>query len=328
MSISAHADHSSYSQARYLKLGAGNSATDRRCIDESQAYIGFGTDDSELFELASKGLWEEFWKSQYERDTAGSERARKQRATSATNQVRAFFQAGEETLWITFFGGYMYYAHFSSESKPVISKELKGCTRAVEGKWIHKDGIGRPLKVENLSGYLTKVRGYQGTSCSLSGDQYTYLLTRLSGRVPSYIEKINQAQDSLVDGVRSAIKTLQPKDFELLVEIIFSRFLRRIGKAGGNEKFIDITYEDPMTPDQTIAVQVKSEASRDIIDKYCQGFEFDRYKSVYIVFHTPDSVDLDDLLEERPTLRIVDGSSLARLVVDSGLVDWLKEKTS
>jgi hypothetical protein len=313
---------------RYIKLGSGNSGTDKTCINNCISYIGFGTDDSQLFKLASEGLWEEFRTLQYERDAVGSERARKQRATSATNQVRAFFEAGDETLWITFYGGFMYHARFSSDSRPVISNELRGCTRPIAGEWSNRDEQDKELKVENLSGNLTKIRGYKGTSCTLSGDQSDYLLTRLSGKVPSYIEQINKSQEDLIDGVKSAIKTLQPKDFELLVEILFSTFLRRIGKAGSSEKFIDITYEERMSPDQVVAVQVKSILNRETIDRYCQSVEFERYKDVYLVFHTPDSLELDDLLEAQPTLKVVDVSGLARLVVDSGLIHWLKEKTS
>lgn len=317
------------SAVRYIKLGSGNSRIDDRCINDCISYIGFGTDDDQLFELASKGLWDEFKNLQYERNSfVGSEQARKQRATSATNQVRAFFEAGDETLWITFYGGFMYHARLSNCSKPVISNELHGCTRAIASAWSNRDEQDKELKVENLSGNLTKIRGYKGTSCTLSSDQSAYLLTRLSGKVPSYIEKINKSQEDLIDGVKSAIKTLQPKDFELLVEILFSTFLRRIGKAGGNVKFIDITYEERMNPDQVVAVQVKSHASREIIVKYCESVEFERYKDVYIVFHTPECLDLDDLLEAQPTLKIIDVSELARLVVDSGLIHWLKEKTS
>ena len=316
------------STVRYIKLGSGNSGTDNRCINDCISYIGFGTDDDQLFELASKGLWDEFKNLQYERDVVGSVQARKQRATSATNQVRAFFEAGDDTLWITFFGGFMYHARLSNSSRPVISNELRGCTRAIAGAWSNRDEQNKELKVENLSGNLTKIRGYKGTSCTLSNDQFDYLLTRLSGKVPSYIERINKSQEELIDGVKSAIKTLQPKDFELLVEILFSTFLRRIGKAGGSEKFIDITYEERMSPDQVVAVQVKSHASREIVVEYCQSVEFERYKDVYIVFHTPDFLDLDDLLEAQPTLKVVDVHGLARLVVDSGLIHWLKEKTS
>jgi hypothetical protein len=318
------------SAVRYIKLGSGGSGTDDRCINGCISYIGFGTDDDELFELASKGLWDEFKNLQYERDVAEpeKEKARKQRATSATNQVKAFFEAGEETLWITFYGGFIYHARFSSNSRPVISSELRGCTRSIAGEWSKNDERGEELKVENLSGSLTKISGFQGTSFPLKSDQAAYLLTRLAGKVPSYIEQINQSQESLVNGVKCAIKTLHPTDFELLVEILFSNYFRRIGKAGGSEKFIDITYVNPMRPDQVIAVQVKSETSRETIDKYCQNPNFSRYSKVYFVFHTPDSLDLDDLLEAKKALRIVDISKLAGLVVDSGLIHWLKAKAS
>jgi hypothetical protein len=221
----------------------------------------------------------------------------------------------------------LYYGTFSSDNSPIRSDELGGCTRPLQSGWRSIDANGKELKVENLSGNLTKVRGFQGTSFSLSDDQKTYLITRLSGRVPAYIEQIDQARALMVQAVKCAIKSLQPKDFELLVEIIFSRTWRRIGQAGGNEKFIDITFEDPLNPDKRVAVQVKSETSAREIERYCQDSQRGRYEKFIFAFHTPDHV----LLEEADLpggIEIVDGDRLANLVVDSGLIHWLKEKTS
>mgnify|MGYP006296094911 CR=1 FL=1 len=153
-------------------------------------------------------------------------------------------------------------------------------------------------------------------------------MTRLSGRVPAHIVQIDEARESMVHGVKSAIKSLQPKDFELLVEIIFSRTWRRIGQAGGSEKFVDITFEDPLNPDKRIAIQVKSETSIKQIEHYCLDSQRERYEKLIFAFHTPDQASLlkgSDLLEG---IELVDGDRLANLVIDSGLIHWLKEKTS
>lgn len=317
-----------YDQIRYIKLGAGASSTDQTCIDNGIAYIGFGTSDIQLFNLATAGNWEEFRSLTYQRDQSGSEQARKQRATSATNQVRAFFECDQKTLWITFYAGLLHYGIFSSEDAPMRSDELRGCTRSLQSGWRSTDANGKELKVENLSGNLTKVRGFQGTSFSLSDDQKTYLVTRLSGRVPAYIEQIDQARESMVQAVKCAIKSLQPKDFELLVEIIFSRTWRRIGQAGGSQKFIDITFEDPLNPDKRIAIQVKSETSIREIEHYCRDSQRDRYEKFIFAFHTPDQASLLDRSDLPEGIEIVDGERLANLVVDAGLIHWLKEKTS
>ena len=318
----------SYSQVRYIKLGSGSSMKDRACIEDGVAYIGVGSSDAELFDLACNGEWESFRSRAYERDDNGSEQARKQRATSAANQVKAFFEADSTTLWITFYAGKLYYGSFAENSRPEVNVRMGGCTRSLRGGWQDKDANGGLLKIENLSGNLTKVRGFQGTSCSLSDEQVAYLLTRLSGRVPTYITQIDEARELMNEGVLSAIRTLGPKDFELLVEIIFSRSWRRIGQMGGVEKFIDIVYEDPLNPMRRIAVQVKSETSAKEVERYCSDEQIELYEKLYFVFHTPDSQAVLEGYELPDKLEVVDGVTLAGLVVDSGLVHWLKEKTS
>jgi len=129
-------------------------------------------------------------------------------------------------------------------------------------------------------------------------------------------------------GVLDAIRTLQPQDFELLVEIIFSRTWRRIGQAGGVEKFTDIVYENPLKPDTRIAVQVKSKTSAGEIKAYCQDEQIDRYEKLFFVFHSPSREALLSDIEPPEKLEVIDGETLASLVIDSGLVHWLKEKTS
>jgi hypothetical protein len=162
-------DLSGCKQIRYIKLGSRGSKVDQECIARNIVYIGFGTAENELYRLASMGQWDAFKALYLERDLNGTEQARKQRATSATNQVKAFFEAGSETLWITFYGGLLRYGAFSNQSLPKEESELGGRIRTLESGWYCKDANDKELKVENLSGNLTKVQGFQGTSFSLKG---------------------------------------------------------------------------------------------------------------------------------------------------------------
>lgn len=318
----------SFERARYIKLGSGSSKIDKACINRGIAYIGFGTSDEQLFKAASTGDWDGFWSLSYDRDTSGSVQARKQRATSATNQVRVFFEADDKILWITFYGGRLYYGSLLSHQKPLIDHDLGGCVRPLESGWSDIDANDVPLKVENLSGNLTKVRNYKGTSCTLAKDQLEYLMRRLSGNVPEFIAQIDRAREMMVEAVLAAIRSLQPKDFELLVENIFSGPWRRIGQMGGVEKYTDIVYEDRLNPDRRIAVQVKSETSANEIDRYCKDEQRESYDKLIFVFHTPERSDVLEGYEMPEKLEIVDGLRLANMVVDSGLVHWLCDKTS
>jgi hypothetical protein len=317
-----------FDQVRYIKLGTGSAGKDKACIEGGIAYIGFGSSDELAYAAASRGDWDSFRNLYLARDADGSDQARKKRATSATNQVKAFFEADNRTLWVTFYAGKLFYGSLCSNDRPKIDAAWGGCTRLLVNGWSDIDACGVPLKVENLSGNLTKVRGFQGTSCALGDDQVDYLLRRLSGKVPEYIMQIDKARQSMVAAVLAAIRSLQPKDFELLVEIIFSRSWRRIGQMGGIEKFIDIVYEDPLNPERRIAVQVKSETTVGQIVQYSTDEQLELYEKLFFVFHSPTRSEMLTGYDAPEKLELIDGERLANLVVDSGLVHWLRDKTS
>ena len=317
-----------FDQVRYIKLGSGSASKDKACIEDGIAYIGFGTSDENFYKAACDGDWELFRELYFMHETDGAPQSRKQNATKATNQVRSFFESNDRTLWITFYAGKLYYGCLSGNHRPAIKAEWGGCIRALVGGWSDSDSSGVPLRVENLAGNLTKVRGFQGTSCALDQNQMEYLLRRLSGKVPEYISRIDRARQAMIEGILAAIQTLQPKDFELLVEIIFSRSWRRIGQMGGVEKFTDIVFEDPLNPERRIAVQVKSTTNMSQIEKYCKDEQLEQYEKLFFVFHTPERAEVLGGDDKPDKLEIVDGCRLANLVIDTGLVHWLKDKTS
>ena len=131
----------------------------------------------------------------------------------------------------------------------------------------------------------------------------------------------------MVNAVSNALTELQPKDFEVLVEILFSRVWRRVGKAGGGLRFVDNTFEDPMNPDRIIGVQVKSETSKRQLFDYLDQKDIDRYDHFYFVYHTLRG-ELDAGEIDENVVALIGRMQLANLVVDSGLTHWLKEKVS
>jgi hypothetical protein len=49
---------------------------------------------------------------------------------------------------------------------------------------------------------------------------------------------------------------------------------------------------------------------------------------LFFVFHTPERAEVLGGDDKPDKLEIVDGCRLANLVIDTGLVHWLKDKTS
>lgn len=319
----------SLSTARFIKLGERGSGIDKHCIESGSLYIGFSSSDPRFFDLAIQRDWDRYKELllEYEESRSISGRAKIGNATKATNQVKAVFEADVDTLWVTFYGGYLWHGSIRNGANPKPDSDLKGCLSPIVNGWSNCDTKGNLLKIENLAGSLTKIQGFQGTSCELKAPEIEYLKRRLNGSLPAFINEINTARSLMVKAVSDAIKTLQPKDFELLVEILFSRTWRRIGRAGGSLRFVDITFEDPMYPDKCIAVQVKSATSLQEVKRYLSEADTARYSQFYIVYHTLlRDLSLEELSEDN--LILIDCDRLSDLVVDSGLTHWLIEKTS
>ena len=319
-----------YKNIRYIKLGGGGSGIDAACIGNGELYIGFRSNQDDYFELAKAGKWEAYKKRYLKLSNkleCPGESARQANATKASNQVKAFFEAQPDTLWITFHGGYLHYGVVDPCIKPMQRNELGGCTRIIHGGWKSSDATGKKLEVEKLAGHLTRIQMFRGTSFKLEEENKEYLLRRLSGTVPQYITDLDAARESMKSAIAEAITKLQPKDFEILVETIFSQSWRRIGKSGGNEKFVDITFEDPLKNIDTIAVQVKSETRTEEIDRYLESSDhIDRYKHFYFAYHT-GAID-EERYRSWSKVSFIGRDKLSNLVIDSGLIHWLREKTS
>lgn len=321
-------------RVRFIKLGRGAEDIERRCIELGKASIGFWSSIEEFYQLAVNEDWDDYQKLVLERieSNAGYDHmslpAKRRHATSGRNQVKDFFESDEATLWITFHGPHLYYGVLSKDSRPEIDNGLGGCTRKLSHGWSNEDINGNPLYIDKLSGNLTKVRMFKGTCCGLNDqDVVDYLKRRLNGKTPEYIQQIDNSRQQLATAVGKAIKQLQPNDFEVLVEILFSRSWKRIGKTGGSQRFVDITFEHPIDPDRTIAVQVKCKTAVHTILSYLSNPEIDRYDHFYFVYHTLSGhIKSDEIDQSNVTL--IDCEKLAGLVIDSGLTHWLKEKTS
>jgi len=322
---------------RYIKLGRAG-GLEERCIKEGICYIGFGTDQTEIFDLAcqanrsgAEACWGALWDALYQRESDRSEQQRKTAASQARNQIRSFYSAGNETLWVTFHDGRLYYATLDKSFEPHKSSSDGGSFRRVLGEWKCTDANHKVLSNESLSGQITKTQLFKGTSCDISGAPREYLLRRLNGEQHTYISAIEKARVSLEAGIAEAIKALTPQDFELLTELVFSRTHRRVSSTGKVQKFVDIVFENPIVIDgkaETICVQVKSKTSISELREYLADTQRITYERFYYVFHTSSDLTEDFELpaEHQKGVQILGVQSLASLVVETGLITWLTNK--
>lgn len=304
------------SQVLFIKLG-GKGEWEKDCIEGPNPCIRLGYRSKQHQECLA-GNWEavrEYWR------TTGNKMEGK--ATEATNQVKAFYTADEQTLWITFYQRKLWWCFASQivEERPDDESRV----RRTVGTWSCKDCLGHDLHVDGLSGGLTRVQGFRGTICKVK--LATYLLDRLNGIYPAEVREAEKCLHTLEAAIEKLIPRLGWKDFELLCDLIFTQAgWQRISSLGKTEKCIDMELQSPVTHRRAV-VQVKAEADLKTFLDYQQRLaELDEDAEVYFVVHTPSA----DLAAYQPSdaVFLLTATRLAKLVVSSGLSQWLIQKTS
>jgi porphobilinogen deaminase len=103
----------------------------------------------------------------------------------------------------------------------------------------------------------------------------------------------------------------------MLVDLVFTNSgWRRLGIVGKTQKTLDLDLELPSTGERAF-VQVKSNTTSEELAKYVNKLEHP-YTRMFYVFHSGEAETADRRVTE----------SLAKLVVDAGLVNWLIHKVS
>jgi hypothetical protein len=298
------------SRALYIKLGSSGGWEVESLCD---GIMRFGYKETP-FDAAAAGDWETvraFWT-----ECRGSAKTASQDLT----QIQHFFEADENTLWMTFHGGYLYWCF----AKPGVTKHSDGeghMRETVDG-WHKTDINGTALTTDTLSGNLLKVQGFRGTICQVHA--FDDLVKKLNGELLPEVKDALEAENQMVEHIVPLMRLLTWQDFELLVELIFSQSgWRRVGELGKTQKTVDLELLLPTTGERAF-VQVKSSTSKQELDDYVARHEAsDAYDKMFFVWHTGDirTPDTDDVILLSP-------KRLARLVFDSGLTSWLRKKVS
>src|SRR5204863_4300431 len=87
-------------------------------------------------------------------------------------------------LWITFMRDRLYWGFL--EGRPRAEPKLEGVSRRVRGGWRSTDINGEELRKDRLSGGLTQLASYRGTSCSVRMSDY--VIRRINGQKTPEVE--------------------------------------------------------------------------------------------------------------------------------------------
>lgn len=139
------------------------------------------------------------------------------------------------------------------------------------------------------------------------------------------VARARAAREELVSASEGLIRQLHWADFEIFVDLLFSRAgWRRVSALGGRMKDVDLVLEQPLTGERA-SVQIKSSADQQVRDTCVAAFEADASASrFFFVCHSSPALRRSPT-EERPVhLWTID--KLAAAAVDQGLTGWLMER--
>lgn len=235
--------------------------------------------------------------------------------------MKIFFEDDGSILWITFVGERLYWGFADAESPPIASSDFDGAIRPIRGGWRCADIQGEPLTKDRLSGALTKLAAYRGTSCDLK-DVREYVVRRINGEKIPQVERAIAAADVVKSSALELMRLLEPRDFETLVDLVFTASgWRRLGAVGGTEKTRDLDLILPST-DERAFVQVKSRTTSDELANYVAKIQDGPYDRMFYVYHSGEANTHDD------RVTVIGPKRLSEMVVDAGLVSWLIRKVS
>lgn len=297
--------------AYFIKLGQ-RGAWEAECLGEGTLRFGY---NEASHQDCLDGAWDrvlDFW-TNFRGDRGTAQRD--------LNQIRVFYEAGPEALWITFHGGLLYWCR--AQPGVTLDAETGNKLRRTVDGWRSTSLGGKPLRTEGLSGALTRVQGFRGTICAVG--QLSYLLNRLNDELPPAVAAAEEAREAYLATIRDLIGLLTWQDFELLVDLVFtSSGWRRLGAVGATQKTVDLELEQPTTGEIAF-VQVKSRATTATLLDYIERFEVsEKYQRMFFAWHEgrvepPAAID---------GVTLLDRARLAEMTLDAGLAGWLRDRVS
>lgn len=300
--------------AKYIKLGE-NGRWDALCLKDGTLRLAYNDVPHSLGTAGKTALKDHFIGQGFDSGPASNH----------ANQVNDFYQAGQETLWITFSSGHLWWAIAEGPveflgGNDAEMKERGSRLRRTRNGW-HKTSLdGVPLRMSDLNGALTKTAGYRMAICNIG--PLDYLLRKINDEDLLEIEQAKQAKVGILKSIKSLMHLLQWKDFELLVELVFAQSgWRQISSAGGTKETVDLELELPSTGERSF-VQVKSRTSQSQLDDYLSRFKARDECRMFFVYHTAKSA----LTTHHANVTLIDAERLSEMILESGLFDWLLKK--
>ncbi len=311
------------SKAYYLKLGQGG-AYEALCFADGTLRLNYREIPEVLARSGTKPQVRDYILK------SGISTSPTAAANHASN-LEIFFHPEPDALWVTFANGLLYWCFAEPEVSYLGLEHAStlGCfVRRSRGGWQSSDLQGRPLYIAELNGELTKVAAYQMTACKVKDKLVPYLVSKINGQQLAEVKRAKDTKDELIRLLAELIQMLSWKDFELLVDLIFSQSgWQRISSVGGTKKTVDLDLVLPTTGMRAF-VQVKAETTQAQLDLYSERFssyapgELESSHQYFFVYHTSRRA----LRSPSARLALWGPEKVAEMALSSGLVDWIIRK--
>ena len=299
---------------RYIKLGKGGSWSSE-AIANGTIPFGFSQVDHAP---CARGDWEAVVEELRDGGRTGGG------ISQGRRELQDFYEQGDRCLWVTFADGHLYWAFAAPQVEEVAARDADKPTRyrrTLDG-WRRHSITGQPLAVRSLSSALTRVAGYRMTICAV--EREAYLLRRIRGEEEPLLAEAQALRGNLEDVATRLISALDWRDFEIMVELIFTRGgWQRQSALGVGEVDIDLLLDQPTTG-ETAWVQIKSRADQSVLDDYLRRFQRDGSADrFFFVCHSPSGTLTSPDSEK---LHVWAGRDLASRAIGTGLLDWVMER--
>lgn len=173
-------------RAYYIKLGRGGE-WEAECLSEGTIRFGYRETPHDL---CVAGAWDkvrDFWVKK--RGDVGT-------ATRDANQIRVFYEAAQNDLFITFAHGLLHWCRPNGRVEVLGDHSRRRST--VDG-WSSRSLNGSPLSSDRISGHLLKVQMFRGTICQVK--PLAYLLRKLNDALSPEVAAAENAESALTEAL-------------------------------------------------------------------------------------------------------------------------------
>lgn len=297
-------------KAFFIKLGEGGSFEKESIEGRNILKISY----KEIsHQLCVAGKWDEVRKEIAEKMKVGDGVI-----TYHLTQLKYFYEEDTQVLWITFFNNKLWWCFADRE---VILEKDGTRYRSVKGRWSCKDLKGKSLFLEDLSGRLLRTQGFRGTICKVA--EFDYLIDKINSHESKDVAETEYAFNNLREKLAVIIKKLQPKEFELLIDLIFRNAgWQRLGVVGKTVKTIDLAIVHPITGERAV-VQIKTQSNVAEYKEYEKKFlDMTEYDKFFYIVHSPE-LSLKNYNNESENINVYFAEKVSEMAINAGLYYWI-----